>query len=157
MLGIWSCGQKDGLGKAFFMDGEIRYEGYFKNNGYDGFGVLYGSYGNQSGLKEYEGYWKNGGKSGFGKQYWALTGHNISSKNKLLKYIGNFKSNCWNRRGFEYHINGKMKAILFGYSETTELLKENETTNTNLQNKLTKSFLIAYDKDGTIMDIYSNP
>lgn len=40
-IGQWHLGKMHGYGKLFYGDGQLRYEGEFKNDLFDGYGVEY--------------------------------------------------------------------------------------------------------------------
>ena len=90
----------NGKGKEFFINGKIKYEGYFKNGGYE-MGKLYYENGNI----KYEGYFNYDDVDdyhyhGKGKLYY---------KNGKIKYEGDFKDSEYNGKGKLYYENGNIK------------------------------------------------
>ena len=92
-------GKYNGEGKQYYENGNIYYDGEFKNDRYHGYGILY--YMNER--KHYEGEWIKGKRDGKGAEYCPT---NLSCNNYYKKYDGIWKENIYHRYGIEYYING---------------------------------------------------
>lgn len=74
--------KKEGFGKLYHQNGCIKYEGQFRNNGYNGNCTkLY----NKNEKLKYEGGYEQGLRKGFGRQYWD---------NGKVCYAGDWENNC---------------------------------------------------------------
>ncbi len=89
----------EGRGKEYYPDGQIFYDGEWKNNLRDGVGKSYDSDGNL----EYEGDWKKGKKHGKGKLY----------KDGELVYDGKFRLNMPN----DFTIDFDQIEVAYEYQE----------------------------------------
>jgi antitoxin component YwqK of YwqJK toxin-antitoxin module len=82
---------KSGKGIYTWTSGE-RYEGNFKDDKFNGYGIEY----YPSGKKLFEGNYKNGKFNGQGTYFWE----------DGSKYVGNFKNSKFNGYGIEYYPSG---------------------------------------------------
>lgn len=86
----------EGRGILYDKNNHIKYNGYFKNGEYEGFGRLY-----EKNIIIYEGYFHNGKYHGKGILYF----------NNIKKYEGNFVNGQYDGIGIEYFTNGKRKMV----------------------------------------------
>lgn len=82
-------------GISYYSNGNIRYEGDWKNNMCHGFGKYYWPNGNIY----YDGEWENDKFSGRGKLYY---------ESGVLRYEGNFSEDQYNGYGINYYENGNI-------------------------------------------------
>jgi hypothetical protein len=134
--------KKNGNGIIFNSKGSKIYQGQWKNDKKEGFGIEY-----VNNLIRYRGYWKNDKKSGEGILY---------DENKCISYKGNWKNNLFNGYGNQYlkgvkvyegnFLNGKRhgKGVRFIFN----MFYENEWTN-GIEKKL-KTLPKKFISDGFI-------
>ena len=84
---------KHGKGKIYYKNGNIKYEGDFVNDKYDGYGKYFWENG-----EYYIGNWMNGLKYGKGKEYY---------KNGSIKYDGDFVNDKYEGYGKYIYENGE--------------------------------------------------
>ncbi len=86
--------KKNGEGKEYYENGNLKYEGNFEEDEYEGDGTFYG----ENSIK-YIGQFKKGKKNGKGKEYY---------ENGDLKYEGNFEEDEYEGDGTFYGQDGKI-------------------------------------------------
>lgn len=91
-----SMNKAEGWGAAYNLDGTRKYEGEWKNNKRNGYGVHF--YKDFTDCKEYEGYWVDDENSGLGMEFDKYT--------KELKWKGYFSESKRNGRG-EFFLDGR--------------------------------------------------
>jgi len=91
--GFFKNDNAEGRGIIYYENGNKKFEGDFKNGIPDGKGILYYENGNI----EYEGDYKNNLKDGKGILY---------DENGIKKYEGHFKQSKFEGKGIEYYENG---------------------------------------------------
>jgi len=87
---------RNGKSIVYYPSGNIYYDGNFKNNNYDGYGILYRD--NEHNSIIHDGNWKDDILNGFVKSY------NESGK---LMYKGNYHNGDFNGNGILYYDNGE--------------------------------------------------
>ncbi|EAR84709.1 protein kinase (macronuclear) [Tetrahymena thermophila SB210] len=92
--GQWVNDKKDGFGILEYKSGN-KYEGYFKNDCFNGKGIYY-YYKEGDNKMKYEGQWVNNQKDGFG----------ILEYKSGNKYEGQFKNDDFNGKGIYYYKQG---------------------------------------------------
>ena len=81
--GYFKDGSFEGFGRKYNLN-KLEYEGFFKNNNYNGKGILY-----KNGIKKYEGYFSYGKYDGIGIEYLS---HGETKKRKTLFFNGRISS-----------------------------------------------------------------
>lgn len=102
--------KKCGSGVEYNRDGTVKYKGNWKNDLYDGQGILYLDDG-----RRIEGQFKCGKVNGFACEF--------DSKNRKI-YEGNWKDNLYNKEGTKYLNNGNYLKGLFEAGLATGVLLE---------------------------------
>ena len=85
--------KKDGYGIFYYSNGDIEYEGQWKDDKVDGYGIYYCSNGNK-----YEGQLKDDKSDGYGILYYS---------NGDIAYEGQWKDDKFDGYGIYYYLNGK--------------------------------------------------
>ena len=102
--------KRNGFGIEYNKDGTVKYKGDFKNDLYDGQGILYFEDG-----RRIEGSFKEGKVNGFASEF---------DKNNLKIYEGNWKDNLYSEEGTKYLNNGNYLKGLFDKGLATGVLLE---------------------------------
>ena len=122
--------------KSLYENNQVRYDGHWKDERYDGHGKSY----YKNGQVEYDGHWKGGKRNGQGKKY---------SENGSLRYDGHWKDEQYDGEGKFYLEGGKLvyegnwrnderdgHGITYGYYEGCDdsplifdIFSENKPTN----------------------------
>lgn len=118
--GTWANGAEKGSGKEFYlMNGQVLYEGEFKDSHWNGYGKAY----YEDGKPMYEGNFVNDDYTGAGKSYYSngtlqydgefvqgqMTGYGkYYSEAGILQYEGMLLNGVSNGQGKEYYENGNL-------------------------------------------------
>ena len=114
--GYFKDGSFEGFGRKYNLN-KLEYEGFFKNNNYNGKGILY-----KNGIKKYEGYFSDGKYDGIGIEYLS---DGETKKRKMLYSYGRISSgfgilyynNNEQYRGFLEHGKPKIGKNITIYGE----------------------------------------
>lgn len=125
--GEYNCGIRDGKGTSFFSFNGftnlkcVNYEGSWKNDEKDGYGVIY----NMNSKPLYKGEWKSGLKNGYGIDYYDLGVGNED----LVEYEGNWLNGYWNGRGIKHELHSKITIDGYWYNNCLCYIytKDNDT------------------------------